>query len=94
MEKNLYDIISRFGVQRHDQKELREKLIQEVSYLILNDFNLLVQILYRVDVDEEKLRALLKNNESDAAVVIADMLIARQMEKVRLRNTNENATKI
>jgi hypothetical protein len=47
-----------------------------------------VQILYRVDVSEQKLKELLqKNPGTDAAVIIADLLIERQEEKVKIKNS-------
>ncbi|MBA2746890.1 MAG: hypothetical protein H0U44_11755, partial [Flavisolibacter sp.] len=62
--------------------ELKEELISYLNFLLLEDHNKLVHLLYRVDVDEDKLRKLLEENkEKDAAVIIADLLIQRQMEK-------------
>lgn len=53
---------------------------------MLHDFNKLVQILYRVDVDEKKLKVLLQENkETDAAVIIADLLLQRQEEKIKTK---------
>lgn len=47
----------------------------------MHDFNKLVQLLYRVDVDETKLRSMLKEAD-DAAVLIANLIIQRQIEKI------------
>ena len=67
--------------------ELREQLIEYINYLLLHDFNKLVQILYRIDVDEKKLKELLQRNvDTDAAVIIADLLIERQEEKIRTKD--------
>ena len=61
-------------------------LKEEVNRLINEDFNKLVQILYRIDVPEKKLRQVLSDNPStDAADIIAKMIMERQMEKARLR---------
>ena len=61
-------------------------LKEEVNRLINEDFNKLVHILYRIDVPEKKLRQVLNDNPStDAADIIAKMIMERQMEKVRLR---------
>ena len=66
--------------------EMREQLIVYVNHLLLHDFNKLVQVLYRVDVDEKKLKQLLQQNkETDAAVIIADLLIQRQEEKIKAK---------
>lgn len=66
--------------------ELREHLILYINHLLLHDFNKLVQILYKIDVNEEKLKELLqKNPGTDAAVIIADLLILRQEGKIKAK---------
>ena len=77
------------------QKEkLRDQLIEYINHLLLHDFNGLVQVLYRVDVSEQKLKELLqKNPATDAAVIITDLLIERQEEKINIKEsykTNDN----
>ena len=71
------------------QKEnLRDHLVNLINHLLLNDFNKLVQVLYRVDVSEQKLKKLLqKNQTTDAAVIITDLLIERQEEKIKMKNS-------
>jgi hypothetical protein len=65
---------------------LRMQLEKYINDLLENDFGLLVQILYRVDVNEKKLRMQLQENEGkDAASIIAGLLISRQLEKIRAR---------
>ena len=66
--------------------EMKEQLTVYINHLLLHDFNKLVQILYRVDVDEKKLKELLQQGkDTDAAVIIADLLIQRQEEKVKTK---------
>ena len=68
--------------------ELREKLIEFINHLIQKDFEKLVSILYRVDVDENKLKTLLKASPgTDAAVLIADLIIERELQKIKTRKT-------
>jgi hypothetical protein len=68
--------------------EMEERLIEYINHLLLYDFNKLVQILYRVDVNEKKLKELLQQNaNTDAAVIIADLLIQRQEEKIKTKET-------
>lgn len=62
--------------------DVRIQLINLVNDLIEKDFPALVQLLYRIDVQEKKLKMLLKQNpEADAAPVIADLIIKRQLQK-------------
>lgn len=66
--------------------EIKEHLILYINHLLLHDFNKLVQILYRVDVNEQKLKELIKLNQStDTAIIITELLIQRQEEKVKAR---------
>jgi hypothetical protein len=66
--------------------EIRLQLRAAINNLIRNDFQQLVHILYRVDVNERKLKFLLQENVGeDAAVIIADLIITRQMEKITSR---------
>lgn len=71
--------------------ELREKLIEFINHLIQKDFEKLVSILYRVDVNEKKLKTLLKASPgTDAAVLIADLILERELQKIKTRNTYKN----
>ena len=71
-----------------EKEELREQLKDYINYLLLNDFNKLVQLLYQVDVNEQKLKQLIKENpQMDASVLITDLLIQRQEEKIKTRET-------
>jgi hypothetical protein len=65
---------------------LRERLVEAFAYLLDNDISKMMNILYRTDVDEEKLKRLLTSNaDLPSAAVIADAYISRQKEKVETR---------
>jgi hypothetical protein len=67
-------------------EELRRQLQVAVTQMIETDFQKLVNLLYRIDVNERKLKYLLQENVgSDTAVIIADLIIERQMEKIASR---------
>ena len=64
----------------------KQRLSEKVNELISNDLNKLISILYRMDVSETKLKQLLKENtNTDAGIIIADLMIERQAEKIRSR---------
>jgi hypothetical protein len=68
--------------------ELEILLSKEINRLVEHDFHKLVTILYRVDVNEHKLKQLLKDNPGkDAGVLIARLMIERQTEKIRTRES-------
>jgi len=67
-------------------EELKEKLVAHINQLINYDFERLVYHLYRIDVNEEKMRQLLERKEGEnAAALIADLIIERQIEKIKSR---------
>jgi hypothetical protein len=66
-------------------KAFRNLLILRIDELIRTDFEKLKWILYRIDISEKKLSEALKNAEVDAAEVMADMIIQRQIEKAESR---------
>jgi hypothetical protein len=66
--------------------DMHAALAMYINDLILNNFQELVYLLYRVDVSEQKLKTLLKENDkSDAGSIIATMMIERQIQKIRSR---------
>ena len=68
------------------QEQMEIFLARRINQLIENDFTQLLQILYRIDVSEQKLRSLLKQNTgTDAGRIIAVLIIERQLEKSRSR---------
>jgi len=72
--------------QNESLNSLREKLIPLINQLINENFEALVLLLYRIDVNEKKIRMYLqeKSNE-DSAKVLADLIIERQIEKAESR---------
>ena len=65
---------------------LLTNLTEMVRKLMHKDFNQLVALLYEVDVDEEKLQQLLRENKTtDVARVIAALIIERQEAKIKTR---------
>ncbi len=67
-------------------KLLHAKLTTLINNLIINDFDGLIFILYRLDVSEGKLKKLLsENKKEDAADIIATLIIERQLQKIKSR---------
>ncbi|MEH3115909.1 hypothetical protein [Pedobacter terrae] len=82
---SLINIISKdFDIpDQLSESQLRTVLVDAFAYLIDNDFPKLIQILYKADVDQYKLKELLETVEgSSAAEVIAAAYIARQKAKI------------
>lgn len=63
-----------------------DALIKAINDLILHDFDQLIYILYRLDIPEAKLKALLAEHpQKDAAKMIAALIIERQLQKQQSR---------
>lgn len=68
---------------------LLETLSAYINQLINEDFSKLINLLYRVDVNEDKLKMLLKNSvNEDAGSIIANLILERQASKIRNRREN------
>ena len=67
-------------------EELRQKLVLHINHLINHNFEKLVFYLYRIDVNESKMKQLLAQKEGEnAAGLIADLVIERQLQKIKSR---------
>jgi hypothetical protein len=70
------------------QDDFQRSLAEYLNHLAVNDFEKLIQILYRVDVDEAKLKYILKKNkEEQAGTLMAKLVTDRQIEKIAVRET-------
>ena len=66
--------------------EIHTQLSAYINALIKNDFDKLITYLYRIDVNEQKLKSLLKQNpDEDAGNIIATLIIERQQQKIKAR---------
>ena len=85
LPENVLEIYDR-QILLHD--DFQKALAVYLNHLVLNDFVKLIQILYRVDVDEAKLKHILKENkEQEAGALMARLVIDRQIEKIAVRET-------
>jgi hypothetical protein len=61
-------------------------LADKINDLVLKNFQLLISVLYRMDISETRLRSLLQHNPgTDAGLIIADLMIERQLQKIKSR---------
>lgn len=85
MEKNLHEI----------ELLAPNDLIAYINDCIQHDFNKLVQLLYRIDVSEQKLKIILQSHPNeDAAKLIAEVIIERLAATKAARASFESVTKI
>ncbi len=66
--------------------ELHSQLSTYINMLIKDDFDKLITYLYRIDVNEQKLKSLLRQKaDEDAGNIIATLIIERQQQKIKTR---------
>ncbi len=76
-------------------EELKEKLSAQINQMIQTDFQKLVSLLYRIDVNESRLKLLLKEYPGeDAGKIIAELIIERQLQKIKSRSESKNEKNI
>lgn len=76
------------GSSPAEKEAIEQRLTDCLNYLLVHDFASLVQILYRVDVNEQKLKQVLSEQpETDAAALIAGLLMQRQEEKLKAKSS-------
>ena len=83
------DLNRAYGLELADHltaAQLETLLAERLNALIRSDFSALVQLLYRIDVNEAKLREVLKVNAGeDAGKIIARLIMERQWQKIETR---------
>ena len=60
-------------------------IMRVVEDLLTNDFNGLLNALYRIDVSEQKLKEALAEGTDNPASIITQMIIERELQKVETR---------
>lgn len=65
---------------------LRKVLIARIQYLLDHDFNQLLNAMYRIDIPEDKVAAILAQRDHKRMVYdLADLVIEREKEKAVTR---------
>jgi hypothetical protein len=67
-------------------EEFKKYLAEKLKFLLDNKFDLLVNILYKIDISEKKLSQLFSGKNRDSIpATLADLIIERQLQKIKLR---------
>lgn len=67
-------------------EEFKKYLIEKLNDMLNNNFNLLVNTLYRIDISEQKLAELFGGrNRENIPERLADLIIERQIQKIQFR---------
>jgi hypothetical protein len=83
------DIISEWQLvmpKSWTEADLEEALALRINQLIREDLHALIILLYRIDVDENKLKAMLQSHpDVEAGRIVAAMVIDRLKQKKKTR---------
>ena len=89
MNQEIAHIINESFSLQTTENDFVQLLADKINDLIVHDFNKLISALYRADISEKKLNALLAEHKNeDAGKLIALLFIERQSEKIRSRREN------
>lgn len=70
----------------NDTKELKDYLRKKIGILIDEKFDLLISVLYRIDIDDKKIEELFAGDNRDYIPdKLADLIIERQFQKLKFR---------
>lgn len=73
--------------QCNNYEQLKESLTSRIIFLLLNEMEKLLHILYRIDVNEKKVKeAFAQNNPKNIAPILAELIIERETQKVISRH--------
>jgi len=93
VSENISSVFNRFGLDLplspndvENLNQLKIFLTAKLRDLLDNNYNLLVNTLYRIDVNEEKLNELFgSKNRAYIPEALADLIIERQLQKIHFR---------
>lgn len=89
VEKDFVDDRFRTLIPNNDfekLEEFRDYLTIKLKNLYENNFELLINTLYRIDVSETKLSELFNSkNRDNIPEILAELIIERQLQKIRFR---------
>ena len=74
-----------------DWDDIQLLVKEKVEEMLQSDFQGLITLLYRIDVNESKLKEMLEAQKgADAADIISALIIERQVQKAESRNAFRN----
>ena len=90
MDNEIVQIVNDSFSLQSNENNFFDFLTDKINFLIVNDFNKLIYVLYRADINEQKLNRLLaENKKEDAGKIIAALFIQRHLEKIKSRRENK-----
>jgi hypothetical protein len=75
-----------FLILQDGNRELREKVKSVIDHLLQSDFEKLLHIMYRLDIDESLFKAVVSGTYgNDVSGKLADIVLERELKKMETR---------
>ena len=90
--KEVGDELEKFNLvpyaNAYTYEEIKKEISVRINNLITNNFSFLISLFYRLDISEIKLKQALNSAGSNpAGDIIADIIIERQLQKIKSRKS-------
>ncbi len=77
----------KFNIVQSDMYEIKNRLIELIDYCLQNDFERLLNAMYRLDVNETKFKDTINGKYgNDVSLILAEFVIERELRKIETRN--------
>ncbi|MGH2575687.1 MAG: hypothetical protein ACRDFC_08330 [Ignavibacteria bacterium] len=71
--------------------EIKKNLTDKIKTFLDNNIEKLLTILYRIDIQEDTIKKIFSEyNKNEIPLVIADIIIERQLDKIKTRQLYRN----
>ena len=83
----IQSLSAEFEIMKPMPEDFMQHLADSINYLIDHNFSRLLQILYRLDINESRLKEMLAENPGhDAGLIIAGLVVERERQKILSRS--------
>jgi len=86
INKDFSGVIDTAIPENSNPTQLKEVLVKNIEYLLLKDPAGFQNLLYRIDVSENKIKAISTNKTNEFVEVICYLILKREWQKVWFRN--------
>ena len=73
-------------------EEFKLFLTKKLSDMMVKNFDEVLNILYQIDINEIKVRDIIQSNNKYKASLLADLIINRQLQKIKTRQKYKTTT--
>jgi hypothetical protein len=84
--ESIYNELALANDSGPSERDLLAAIQDRVAFLLQNDPDLLMSYMYRLDIDEKKINAVLNEGAgNDVVLALADLILQRQKQRLETR---------